>query len=46
MSREEKVNLIVSLIEQMKPEDREETVSYIRSKIKNKGCQQAQKGEN
>lgn len=46
MSREEKVNLIVSLIEQMDKEDRETIVSLVRSTVKNKGCQQAREGEN
>lgn len=46
MSREEKVNLLVSLIEQMSQEDREATISLVKSKIETRGRQEAQKGEN
>lgn len=46
MNREEKVYLIVSLIEKMNQKDREATVSFVQSIVKNKGCQQAQEGEN
>lgn len=34
MSREEKINLLVSLIESMKPEDRNTTISLIQKTVK------------